>query len=254
MPQFERRLSDTRNDVPSVAIAGAGLSGLCLAQALLQAGYDVHVYERDPLPHARRQGYRITVDQYGTAALKRCLPLQLFELVRATASTPEEVGYFRFTNQRLGEIFTLTFKRDPLLAQPEMLNQVDRATLRTILMSGLEDRVHFGKAVSRLEMGPEGAILHFAGGDATRAALVVGADGVHSPLREQLLPDCPPLDTGYRGIYGKTRLVQDGVSLVPPSLKQSGVFAIGPVGYGFFFTSMRFNEPPVTAFARLAPN
>jgi len=40
----------------SVAIAGAGLSGLCLAQYLMRAGIDVHVYERDLSPFVRKQG------------------------------------------------------------------------------------------------------------------------------------------------------------------------------------------------------
>jgi 2-polyprenyl-6-methoxyphenol hydroxylase-like FAD-dependent oxidoreductase len=239
----------------SVAIAGAGLSGLCLAQGLLQAGgFDVHVYERDPSLDVRRQGYRITLDRFGAAALKRCLPPHLFELVLATASPPEDVGYFRFTNEYLGEIFKLTFKRDPQSTAAEPLGQVDRATLRSILLSGLEERVHFSKAAIRVEMRSTDAVLHFADGDATRAALVVGADGVHSALREHLLPDCPPLDTGYRGIYGKTPLFHNGTSLVPESLEHSGVFAIGASGHGFFFTTMRFHEPPQAAFARLAPD
>jgi 2-polyprenyl-6-methoxyphenol hydroxylase-like FAD-dependent oxidoreductase len=238
----------------SVAIAGAGLSGLCLAQALLQAGIDVHVYERDPSPHARRQGYRLTLDRHGAGALKRCLPPHLYDLVLATASSPQEVGYFRFTNEHLGEIFKLTFRRDAHTAHSEVIGQVDRATLRTILLSGLEHRVHFGKAASRVETGAAGAVLHFADGDATQAALVVGADGVHSALHGQLLPDDPPMDTGYRGIYGKTSLFYDGKALVPQSLEHSGVMAIGPTGHAFFFTTMRFNESPQTAFARLAPD
>jgi monoamine oxidase len=41
-------------------MAIAGLSGLCLTQALLRVGFDVQVYECDPSSHARRQGYRIT--------------------------------------------------------------------------------------------------------------------------------------------------------------------------------------------------
>ena len=238
----------------SVAIAGAGLSGLCLAQSLLQAGFDVQVYESDPSPHARRQGYRITVDKYGAVALKRCLPPHLFELVLATASPVEDVGYFRFTNENLSEIFKLTFKRDPNLSNQEVLGQVDRATLRTILLSGLQGRVHFGKAVARVETSSNGAILHFVDGSSTQASIVVGADGVNSVLREQLLPDCPPVNTGYCGIYGKTRLLQKGKLLLPKSLENSGVFAIGNLDHNFFFTTMRFNESATTAFARLAPD
>ena len=238
----------------SVAIAGAGLSGLCLAQSLLQAGFDVQVYEKDPVLHARRQGYRITLDKYGGAALKRCLPSHLFDLVLATVSFPEEVGYMHFTNQDLGEIFKLTFKRDPRLSSQEVLGQADRSTLRTILFSELQDRVHFGKAAVRVENTPDGAKLYFADGSSTQASIVVGADGVHSALREQLLPDCPPIDTGYRGIYGKTPLIQDGKSLLPKSLENSGLFALGEHDHIFFFTTIRFNEPPKTAFARLVPD
>lgn len=235
----------------SVAIAGAGLSGLCLAQALVQMGFDVQIYERDDSLDARRQGYRITVDQHGAAALKQCLPSHLFDLVVATASVPEDVGYFRFTNQNLAEIFKLTFKRDPHMSQQQILGQVDRSTLRTILLSGLQDRVHFGKAAVRVETTKEGATLHFADGTAAHASIVVGADGVHSPLRGQLLPDCPIIDTGYRGIYGKTPLIQQGRSVLPKAFENSGVFALGrSPGRGFFFTTMRFNESPQSAFTR----
>jgi 2-polyprenyl-6-methoxyphenol hydroxylase-like FAD-dependent oxidoreductase len=39
-----------------VAVAGAGLGGLCLAQGLLRADADVTVYERDASLASRRQG------------------------------------------------------------------------------------------------------------------------------------------------------------------------------------------------------
>ena len=82
----------------SVAIVGAGLSGLCLAQALHKAGFTVNVYERDPAPDTRRQGYRLTLDRYGAAALQACLPPRLFAAVLATASAPADIAYFRVTN------------------------------------------------------------------------------------------------------------------------------------------------------------
>lgn len=184
-------------DSPSVAIAGAGLAGLCLGQALMRAGVDVELYERDESPHARRQGYRLTIDEHGAAALKSCLPAHLFEAILATASSFGDVGYFRFTNQNLSEIFKLTFKRGPERVGQQMIGQVDRATLRTIMLSGLENRVHFGKAASRVESTPDGAILHFADEGSTRASLVVGADGIHSTLRGQL-PNSPVRDMPSR--------------------------------------------------------
>jgi len=42
-----------------VAVAGAGLGGLCLAQGLARACVDVRVYERDAAPDVRRQRYRL---------------------------------------------------------------------------------------------------------------------------------------------------------------------------------------------------
>ena len=246
--------SQSNTPKPSVAIVGAGLSGLCLAQSLLQAGFDVQVYERDASPHIRRQGYRITVDEHGAEALKQCLQPHLFEAVLATASPRADVGYFRFTNQHLGEIFSLTFKNDKKDSELQAIGQVDRATLRTIMLSGLEGRVHFGKAATRVESTPDGATLYFADGSSTSASVVVGADGIHSALREQILPDCPPIDTGSRGIYGKTPLLKDGKSLVPKALENSGVMALSAPGKVFFFTTMRFKELAQKVFARLLPD
>src|SRR5262245_36309961 len=118
---------DQRADV-SVAIVGAGLSGLCLAQSLHRVGFDVEVYERDPSAHARRQGYRITLDEHGENALRKCLPSHLFEAVADTASSVDDVGYFRFTNQRLDEIFKLTFKPEQRGRDQQIFGQVDRST------------------------------------------------------------------------------------------------------------------------------
>src|SRR5690242_13765644 len=67
-----------------VAVAGAGLGGLCLAQGLVRAGVDVHVYERDTAFDIRRQGYRLHLDARAGLALQRCLPPELFRLFLAT--------------------------------------------------------------------------------------------------------------------------------------------------------------------------
>jgi 2-polyprenyl-6-methoxyphenol hydroxylase-like FAD-dependent oxidoreductase len=204
----------------TVAVAGGGLGGLCLAQSLAQAGIDVQVYERDPEPFARRQGYRITVDRYGRAALQQCLPARLSELAAAVAGAPG--GYFRFTNKDLRDAFKLTFKADPAGG-----GQMDRQTLRAILLIGLEDRVHYGRHATGVTEGPDAATLHFADGTSVTASVVVGADGSSSLLRAQVLPDHEPADTGSMALYGRTPLVVGGRPLMPPALGKSGVLAIG---------------------------
>src|SRR5262249_8571867 len=161
-PTLPRDMTARGTDL-SIAIVGAGLAGLCLAQSLRREGLDIHIFERDPSPHVRRQGYRITLDEHGASALKKCLPPESFEAVLATASSDTTVGYFRFTNRDLGEIFKLTFKPDRQSGR-SILGQVDRSTLRTIMLAGLEDCTHYDKAAVHIVQAPDGVTIHFADG------------------------------------------------------------------------------------------
>lgn len=232
----------------SVAIAGAGLSGLCLAQFLTRAGVDVHVYERDNSPFVRQQGYRIILDRDGLLALRESLPLPLYRLALATGDEPG--GHLRFTDRRLRDAFTVTFKDEP-----QATRQVDRATLRSILMHGLDGRIHYGRSAVAVDHGgPAGLRLRFSDGSYAPANVVVGADGVRSALRAQLMPDADPQNTPMAGIYSRSPLRHNGQSVIPDALRTSGVLSIADrPGRAFFFTSMRFGESPRAAFARLAP-
>jgi 2-polyprenyl-6-methoxyphenol hydroxylase-like FAD-dependent oxidoreductase len=232
----------------SVAIAGAGLSGLCLAQYLTRAGVDVHVYERDQSPFVRRQGYRIILDRYGLEALRESLPRPLYRLALTTGDEPG--GHLRFTDSRLRDAFTITFKDEP-----HATRQVDRATLRSILQTGLDGRIHYGKVAAGVDGGgPAGLRLRFSDGGAAPATVVVAADGVGSALRAQLMPGADPENTAMAGVYGLSPLRRNGESIIPDALRTSGVLAIADQpGRAFFFTSMRFGESPREAFARVAP-
>jgi 2-polyprenyl-6-methoxyphenol hydroxylase-like FAD-dependent oxidoreductase len=234
----------TPSTAPDVAIAGAGLAGLCLAQRLARAGIDVHVYEKDPAPFARRQGYRITVDADGLAALRDSLPAGLHELALAVGGEPG--GSFRFTNSRLRDAFTLSF---PAGADGE--RQMDRQVLRSVLLAGLAGRVHYGRTAVAVEPAAGGPLtLRFADGAPVRAGVVVAADGIGSALRRHIAPGADPADSGLAGVYGRTPLPGD----LPAALDRSGVLALGDEpGRAFFFTAMRFAEAPGPAFARLVP-
>ncbi|BEL02985.1 NAD(P)/FAD-dependent oxidoreductase [Actinoplanes sichuanensis] len=231
-----------------MAIAGAGLSGLCLAQYLMRSGIDVHVYERDQSPFVRQQGYRIILDRHGLEALRVSLPRPLYRLALATGDEPG--GRLRFTDRRLRDAFTITFK-----VEPDSTRQVDRATLRSILMTGLDGRIHYGRAAAAVDTGgPAGLRLRFTDGASVPATVVVGADGVGSALRAQLMPEADPVNTPMAGIYGRSPLWRDGWSVIPDALRTSGVLSIADrPGRAFFFTSMRFGESPREAFARVVP-
>src|SRR4051794_36672400 len=79
------RKDDEMSDRARILIAGAGIGGLALAQSLRHGGLDVAVYERDPTPKTRNQGYRIHIDPNGNAALRACLPARALDRVRRTS-------------------------------------------------------------------------------------------------------------------------------------------------------------------------
>ena len=62
-----------------IVVIGAGVGGLALAQGLKKAGLQVAVFERDVEPESRQAGYRLSISPSGAAALRDCLPGDLYE-------------------------------------------------------------------------------------------------------------------------------------------------------------------------------
>ena len=54
-----------------------------------------------------------------------------------------------------------------------------------------------GRALERVTQGNDGVVAHFADGETADGDLLVGADGIRSSVRAQLLPDAVPLYAGY---------------------------------------------------------
>jgi len=111
-----------------------------------------------------------------------------------------------------------------------------RINLRAILLDGLDDELHLGKAFERYEIGADGRVTaHFGDGSTATADLLVGADGANSRVRKQLLPHAERVDTGVVAVAGKYRLTPD--TPLPRALQQDANIVI-PHRRGMLFTAV----------------
>jgi 2-polyprenyl-6-methoxyphenol hydroxylase-like FAD-dependent oxidoreductase len=224
-----------------VAVAGAGLGGLALAQGLLRAGADVTVYERDASLVTRRQGYRLHLDARAGLALDATLPPESFSLFQATCAQPSRCLTVPTERLRvLHEQVAADRGADPY-APATLSTSADRQTFREVLAAGLDGRIAFGHELDRYEAGARGVRLYFAGGQQAEADVVVGADGVGSAVRRQYLPAAAPADSGTRCIYGKTPLAPDTVL---PAVVKDGFTAVVGGRIGMAIGVVRFRTPP----------
>jgi 2-polyprenyl-6-methoxyphenol hydroxylase-like FAD-dependent oxidoreductase len=180
---------------------------LCLAQALRRANVDVLVFERDAGPWDRPQGYRLHIDADGVNALREALPPRLYTLFEATSMQP--LPYTTLVDTSLNVLRRLPSddhgsaqEHASVGSAPAHVN-VNRATLRQILLTGLEDVCRFGARLAHYESDAEGVTAVFADGTKVRGDILVGADGIQSAVRKQRLPDARTMDTGVRAIYGR---------------------------------------------------
>jgi len=237
-----------------VLVIGGGLGGLCLAQALHQAGVDVAVYERDASPIFRGQGYRIHIDSRGEQALQECLPPRLYELFAATrGQASRQITIFTVDNKELKEAQVWPFPEgdSPVLIRAG--SAVDRLTLRQILLAGLDDIVHFNKEFTRYEKQDDGRVrAYFTDGTSAIGDVLVAADGVGSRVRQQFLPHAQIIDLGVRWIGGKTILTDEIIPLLPVQLYE-GFATVAGSNYSMVLGLVRFLQRPDEAAAQLWP-
>ncbi|GAA2307949.1 FAD-dependent monooxygenase [Nonomuraea roseoviolacea subsp. roseoviolacea] len=222
-----------------VLIIGAGTGGLCLAQGLKRAGISVAVYERDLNRRDGLQGYRVGIDADGKRALKANLAPELYDTFIATCARRPVYG-----NQLTHELKFL-FSAGPEVAaakeEDEQDESVSRMTLRQVLLTGVEDVVHFDKEFVRYERRSDGKVTaFFRDGSTATGDLLVGAEGARSEVRAQYLPHARLVETGLIGITGKTPLTPETAALLPRRMIEGVSMVHGPKGFMCVFHVMRF--------------
>jgi salicylate hydroxylase len=186
----------------TVAVVGAGIAGLALAAALRRTGIDVHVYEKTP--QLSEVGAGLQLAPNATRVLHR---LGLGDRLRAVSVAPEAIEIHRWDDGALLQRTLLGETCRRRFGAPYYT--VHRSDLHSALLSVVPPgRVHLGARCTSVTQTADACRLHLADGTTIEADVVVGADGIHSIVRDGLVPDRPRYSgqTIYRGLVPAERV------------------------------------------------
>jgi 2-polyprenyl-6-methoxyphenol hydroxylase-like FAD-dependent oxidoreductase len=221
-----------------IVVVGGGIGGLALALALGREGFEPEVYEQ--APELLEVGAGIAVWPNAFKVLER---LGLGESVLARAGRIEEARWLG-CDGRLYKRFRFPQTGAPAVA-------LRRADLQSALVGALpRGRLRLGKTFLKYEEEGNELRALFADGSEVACDLLVGADGLHSRVRAQVLGgEGPPVYRGYSVWRGVARLehaaLPEGAAL--EVYGRGRRFGVGPLGLGRTGWWATANEPEGTA-------
>ena len=176
-----------------ILIAGAGLGGLAAASFLMKQGHDVDVYEQAPQLEEVGAGIQISAN-----AMHALRALRLEDAITRVGVRP---GAYVFRLHDTGEEiqrFSLSDEHERLHGAP--YTQLHRADFHSILAAKAcefkSDVVRLNRRATGFTETDDGVTLHFADRSSARGDLLIGADGLKSVVRRQIVGEVPASYTG----------------------------------------------------------
>lgn len=207
-----------------IAIVGAGIGGLTAALALLRRGFDVTVYEQ--AEELREVGAGLQISANGTRVFAA---LGILDTILAQSFCPVGKEIRLWSTGQTWKLFDLGPQSVERYGAPYLT--IHRNDLHTVLADAVRairpDAIRLASRCVDVEQGAGGVTLRFAAGPAERYDLAVGADGVHSVIRQKLFGEMAAHFTGivaWRGVIPMDRLPTHLV-------RDVGVNWIGPGGH-----------------------
>ena len=219
----------------SIAIIGAGIGGLTTASALLRFGIEVQIYEQ--ASRFTRIGAGI---QQTPNAIKVLRVLGLEEQLRRVGFRPLTSLNQEWDTGVLTNEYPLGDEIERRFGAPHLL--LHRGDLHDVLAAIVPRQViRLNHKLVGVEQTRTGVRLFFANGARAQADALVGADGIHSLVREIMLGPEKPRFTGrvaYRTTYPASRLgsltVGDNTKWWGPRSPYRGLLRETPPGGDLF--------------------
>lgn len=178
-----------------IAIIGAGIAGLTAAIMLEQQGYQTAIFEASPAVRGIGAGLGLAsngIKAFNYLGLDKEVMAISNPLTGFTINDAQRKSIFSIDTDRIKR----HFKADNYA--------VDRGNLHQLLSKKIvPSKIHPLKKLTHLESKSDHVIVRFSDKTEEWFHFVIGADGVHSQVRQNLIPESIPRYTGYwcwRGI------------------------------------------------------
>ncbi len=220
----------------NIAIIGGGIAGLTFANCLSREDFEIHIYEKKP-----------DFGEVGAAISVFPNALCVMDEIGLLDQILENSGQFQNMYLKTYSGDTLS-KTTPRSDYPVICTH--RADLHKTLLSGINANLHKGIGVTQLENLDNGQVkVSFDNDESSVFDAVIGADGIHSVVRQHVINDGDPIYRGYnvwRGVV-KTSFDIGYASETYGKGQRVGIVPIKDGEYGWWATCnedfMQDDEP-----------